>query len=169
MSRVQIPPGAFILSGILWIRPKLFYSHICNTLPREVPLKMTDELDELREKKLEGLNEKLSYPSEPIEVTGKNFAEILQRYPLMVIDCWAGWCIPCKFIEPIIEELAKEYGGKIVFGKFNIDGGRGVALDLGIQSIPTLLVFKDGKLVDRIVGALPKEQIEERLSKVLFS
>ncbi len=128
---------------------------------------MTDELDEIRKRKLEELKGKLSYPKEPIEVTDTNFTEILQKYPSMVVDCWAEWCMPCKFIEPVIKELAREYNGKVVFGKLNVDGNREIAMKLGIQSIPTLLVFKEGKLVDRIIGALPKEQIENRLNRIL--
>lgn len=128
---------------------------------------MTDELDEIRKRKLEELKGKLSYPKEPIEVTGANFTEILQKYPLMVVDCWAEWCMPCKFIEPVIEELAREYNGKVVFGKLNIDGNREIAMRLGIQSIPTLLIFKNGKLVDRIIGAIPKGQIEDRLKRIV--
>jgi len=128
---------------------------------------MTDELDEIRKRKLEELKGKLSYPNEPIEVTGANFAEILQKYPLMAVDCWAEWCMPCRFIEPVIEELAREYNGKVVFGKLNIDGNREIAMKLGIQSIPTLLIFKNGELVDRIIGAIPKGQIEDRLKRIV--
>lgn len=116
---------------------------------------------------MEELKRRMEYPKEPVEITNTNFAEILQKYPLMVVDCWAEWCMPCKFIEPVIKELSGKYNGKVVFGKLNVNENRETAMKFGIMSIPTLLIFKQGELVDRIIGAVPKELIEERLKKIL--
>ena len=82
---------------------------------------------------------------------------------LSVVDLWAPWCMPCQMIAPIIEELSKEYEGKISFYKLNIDEHQGPAAKHQVMSIPTLLVFKDGQVVDRIVGALPKDSIKSKL------
>ena len=81
----------------------------------------------------------------------------------MLVDFWATWCGPCKIISPIIEQLAKEYSGKIVFAKINVDENHQLSNRFGIQSIPTMIVFKYGEVVDRIIGVLPKVQIENKL------
>lgn len=128
---------------------------------------MDEELEKIRERKTEEMAKKTSYPNEPIEITNKNFTELLEKYPLLVVDCWASWCMPCKMIEPVIEELAKEYAGKTVFGKINVDEQRELAMKFNIMSIPTLLFFKDGQVADTLVGAAPKEQIEEKIKNQL--
>ena len=129
-----------------------------------------DELEKLkREKMKEYLKD--SAPGEvitkPIEATDSTFANIVSSYPFVVIDCWAQWCAPCRMIAPIIEELAKEYAGKIVFGKLDVDKNTEVPMQYGIMSIPTLLVFKNGKTVDRIVGAMPRSMLESKLTQHL--
>ena len=86
---------------------------------------------------------------------------------MSVIDCWAPWCGPCRFVSPVIEELARDYVGKISFGKLNVDKNQRVATQYGIMSIPTLLVFKEGKLVDKIVGAMPRQMLEPKITKHL--
>ncbi len=103
--------------------------------------------------------------SAPIVVTDADFDQIAKRYPLIVIDCWAEWCGPCRVIAPVIEELASEHAGKIVFGKLNVDENPETAQKFGIMGIPTLLIMKDGAEVDRIVGAAPKPLIENKLKK----
>jgi len=107
------------------------------------------------------------HPSEPIEVTDSSFEDEAKKYPLMVVDCWAAWCGPCRMIAPVVEELAHDYAGKIVFGKLNVDENRETSQKFGIMSIPTLLVMKDGKEIDRLVGAAPKEYLEAELKKYL--
>jgi thioredoxin 1 len=101
----------------------------------------------------------------PIVLTDMNFRDEVSKYSLMLIDFWAPWCGPCKMISPIIEQLAGEYGGKVVFGKLNIDENQTVAQYFGIQSIPTMMILKNSKVVDVIVGALPKAQIETKLKQ----
>jgi thioredoxin 1 len=104
----------------------------------------------------------------PIVLTDMNFRDEVSKYPLMLIDFWAPWCGPCRMISPIIEQLAGEYGGKVVFGKLNIDENQTVAQYFGIQSIPTMMILKNSKVVDVIVGALPKAQIETKLKQQLL-
>jgi thioredoxin 1 len=106
-----------------------------------------------------GMNSKIR----PIVLTAMNFRDEVSKYPLMLIDFWASWCGPCRIISPIIEELAGEYSGKVVFGKLNIDENQTVAQYFGIQSIPTMIILRNAKVVDVINGALPKAQIESRI------
>lgn len=107
------------------------------------------------------------YPSSPLEVTNDNFDDVIQRFPLIVVDCWAAWCGPCRIVAPVIDELAEDYHGKVVFGKLDVDENRKVAMKYRIMSIPTLLVFKNGDVVDQIVGARPKESLEPEITKHL--
>jgi thioredoxin 1 len=140
-----------------------------------------EELKRIRERKLrrlkrqfigkeaEGNDQEPVKPSldEPVELTDATFLETVRKYPNVVVDCWAPWCGPCRMVAPVIEEMARDYAGKILFGKLNVDENQRVAQEYGIMSIPTLLVFKDGKLVDQIVGALPKKMLEERIRRYL--
>ena len=87
----------------------------------------------------------------------------MNNYPTLVVDCWAPWCGPCRIIGPIIEELATEMKGKIVFGKLNVDENPQTSMKYKIMSIPTMLVFKNGILVDQFVGAMPKNMILQKL------
>jgi thioredoxin 1 len=100
-------------------------------------------------------------------VTDAAFKETVQSHPLVVIDCWAAWCGPCRMIAPIIEELAQEYAGKVLFGKLDVDKNRAVSMQHQILSIPTLMVFSHGKLVDKITGAVPKPALEARIARYL--
>lgn len=103
-----------------------------------------------------------------IEVTDNNFTkEVLESKEVVVVDFWASWCGPCKMIAPIVEELAREYEGKVKIGKLNVDDNPSTASNFGIRSIPTLLVFKEGKVQDQIIGAQPKEAIKSKIDAVL--
>jgi len=124
-------------------------------------------IEEIKKKKLKELMKKKNYPKKQIELTDSSFDGIVKKYPLIVVDCWAPWCAPCIIVAPIIESLAKKYVGKIVFGKLNVDGNKEVAIKYGVMSIPTLLVFKKGKLVDRIIGAMPEPLLESRIKPYL--
>lgn len=105
--------------------------------------------------------------SRPIIATDHNFEELINRYPLVFVDFWAEWCLPCRVIAPVIEELAEEYAGKIVFLKVNVDENPVTAARYGITSIPTMIIFKNGKIVDVIVGAYPKKVIEDKIRRNL--
>lgn len=85
----------------------------------------------------------------------------------VVLDCWAPWCGPCRMVAPILDQLAKEFSGKVKFAKLNTDENQATARQFGIQSIPTLLFFKSGVLVNRLVGALPKGEIEQQVNLLL--
>ena len=100
-----------------------------------------------------------------IEVTDDSFEEFVAKNKIAVIDCWAAWCGPCNMLSPVVEQLAGEYKG-ITFGKLNVDENRKVPMKFGIMSIPTLLYFKDGKLADKTLGALPKKMLEGRLQRL---
>ncbi|MEM4727593.1 MAG: thioredoxin [Candidatus Bathyarchaeia archaeon] len=132
-----------------------------------------DELEKIRGEKFKKMMEKFRFNKNeallrnPIEMYDKNFDEVIRRNPLVVVDFWASWCGPCRMVAPIVEELAKEYNGRILFGKVNVDDNRLISLRYNIKSIPTFLIFKDGKLVDRIVGALPKDIMEKEIKKHL--
>jgi len=106
-------------------------------------------------------------PDTPITVNDATFDQAIRQHPLMLIDCWASWCGPCQMIAPVIDEIAKEYAGKVVFGKLNVDDNPRTSERFEILSIPTLLVIKNGSEVDRIVGAVPKQLIETKLKKYL--
>lgn len=104
----------------------------------------------------------------PLEITDANFAKEVEQSDIPVlIDFWAVWCGPCRMIAPIVEELASEYQGKAKIGKLDVDSNPGVATKFGIRSIPTILIFKGGKLADQIVGAVPKGVIVEKLNAQL--
>jgi len=130
---------------------------------REV--QVLDELEQIRERKMRELMGQMSTPSidKPIVVSDRNFDQTVKNYPLVVVDCWAAWCAPCRAIAPIVEELAREYSGKVVFGKLNVDENPETAEKFGIRAIPTLLVMKNGTEADRIVGLLPKSQLEAKI------
>lgn len=117
---------------------------------------------EYDEKLEEEQNEKLV-----IDLWDSTFDEVVKQHHLLAVDCWAAWCGPCKLIEPVIEELASEYKGRITFGKLNIDFNRAVASQYRVMSIPTLLIFKDGELVGQKVGAQSKKAFEAELIKYL--
>jgi thioredoxin 1 len=98
------------------------------------------------------------------EITDASFKDETSQ-GIVLVDCWAEWCGPCRMVGPVLEELSKEMGDKVSIKKLNVDDNQNVAQDLGIQSIPTLLLYKDGLLVDKVIGALPKAQIKNFISK----
>jgi len=103
-----------------------------------------------------------------LEITDANFDElVLKSDKPVLVDLWAEWCGPCRMVGPVVEELAKEYEGKAVVGKLNVDHNPNVSMKFGIRSIPTLLFFKGGQLVDRQVGAVPKAALEGKLKAQL--
>lgn len=130
-----------------------------------------EELKHIREKKrmnLMGNKERnKEMTAEPVHVDDSNFTEITKNNPLVLIDFWAAWCGPCRALASTIEELAKEYEGKVVIGKLNVDENPNTAECYQVFSIPTLVMMKDGLEVDRIVGLVPKKHVEAILKKHL--
>ncbi len=102
-------------------------------------------------------------PDQPVTLDKDSFDQAVNKYSLLVVDCWAEWCVPCRMVAPAVEKLANKYKGEIVFGKLNVDESQEIAARFGIRSIPTLLIFKNGENVDGIIGALPEEVLEEKI------
>ena len=100
-------------------------------------------------------------------ITDADFEKTLQAGKPVFIDFWAPWCGPCRIIGPIVEELAPNYNGRAVIGKVNVDDNPMIAQKFGVTSIPTLMMFKDGKLVDRVVGAMPKGELQKFIDRNL--
>jgi thioredoxin 1 len=104
----------------------------------------------------------------PIEMTDTNFKhEVLESTTPVLVDFWAEWCGPCKMIAPVVEQLAKEFDGKLKVGKVDVDSNQQTSMQFGIRSIPTLLIFKNGRVVEQIVGAVPKQALMDKVSKHL--
>jgi len=103
-----------------------------------------------------------------LEITDANFEEVvLKSDKPVLVDFWAEWCGPCRMVGPVVEEIAKEYDGKAVVGKVNVDNNPQISMQFGIRNIPALLYFKDGQVVDKQVGAVPKSVLAEKLNKQL--
>ncbi|HPS90511.1 MAG TPA: thioredoxin [Methanothrix sp.] len=134
-----------------------------------------DELEEIKKKKMEQMKKDLAAPAKPsvelpdvpIKITDATIDAAASQYPIFILDCWAEWCGPCRSIGPIIEQLAKEMKGKVVFGKLNVDENMATANKYRISAIPTLMVFKNGKLIDKLVGAYPKPALAAKIQKFL--
>ena len=94
-----------------------------------------------------------------LEITDSNFNDVISKNKTVLVDFWAEWCGPCRMIGPIIEELANEYEGKAIIGKLDVDSNQESSVKYGVRSIPTILTFKDGEIVDRQVGAVPKKTL----------
>lgn len=132
-----------------------------------------EEMKRIEEAKLKEMMQKTakketeSSSDKPVTVTDTTFKETVKSNTAVVVDCWAAWCGPCRMMGPIIDEMASDHRGKILFGKLNVDENPEVTCEYQIMSIPTLLVFKNGQLVERIVGVMPKPMLEERINRCL--
>ena len=159
-----------------WRDPLFFISNLLFFIGMDK--REDEELDRIKEKKLKEIMRDVSHKTEevkpiikpsgkPLDLTDATFKKFTEDNNLAVVDCWAPWCGPCRFVSPVIEELAGDYKGRIAFGKLNMDENNKVARQYGIMSIPTLLVFKNGKLIDQIVGAMPRQSLEPRIVRHL--
>ena len=103
-----------------------------------------------------------------IEITDANFdQEVLKADKPVLVDLWAEWCGPCRMVGPIVDQLAEEYAGRAICGKVDVDSNPDVSVNYGVRNIPTLLFFKNGELVDKQVGAVPKQVLAEKLEALL--
>ncbi len=168
--------GGSLDSEGLWEGLKEYENQGKQSLLKEAEAKLRDSLRgkslpvEFKKKDdgtltIEPAKEEEEGPPLVLELNEDNFDEVVTPCPLLVVDCWAPWCAPCRMVTPVIEELAKDYQGKITFAKLNVDDNQSVAMRFQIMSIPTLLIFKNGVLVDQKVGALPRPMLEPELTK----
>ena len=102
-----------------------------------------------------------------VQLSDQEFDAFVEKNPLVVVDFWAEWCGPCKALDPIVKDLAAKYDGKVTFAKVDADANPTKIRAYGIMGIPTLLFFRDGKLIDQVVGAMPRTPFEERVKKHL--
>jgi thioredoxin 2 len=106
--------------------------------------------------------------SRPVNVTDSNFdAEVLSSALPVLVDCWAPWCGPCRAVGPVLDELAEKYKARLKIAKLNVDENQAISSRYSIASIPTMFLVKDGKIIDTLVGALPKEELESQIARIL--
>ena len=102
-----------------------------------------------------------------VEVTDQNFQDVTGGAGLSMVDFWAVWCGPCRIVAPIVEQLADEYAGKVTVGKLDVDSNQRTATQFNVRSIPTILFFKEGKVVDQVIGAVPRAALESKIRQHL--
>lgn len=130
-----------------------------------------DELEQIKARKLREILQKSGHNGEnvvidkPVETSSAELSNLLKQNSLVVVDCWAEWCGPCWALDPVVGALAKDYAGKVVFAKLDIDRNPEVTEQFNIMAIPTLLVFKNGRFVDSLTGAAPRRNIESMLAR----
>jgi thioredoxin 1 len=130
-----------------------------------------DELARIRERKFKEMEAKMKENTGGIvmHLEQANFSAIARENPALVIDFWAEWCGPCRMVGPVVEELSREFTGRVTFAKCNTDDNAMLANQFGISAIPTLLFFRDGRLADRVIGAYPKEALRTKITQVFGS
>jgi len=137
-----------------------------------------EELAKIREKKMQELRDRFN-PAKPspaasgyvpvISVNEQSFARVLRDNPALVVDFWAEWCGPCRRVAPVVEDLAQEFSGRVTFAKCDTDQNQRLAMQFGISAIPCLILFSGGKMADRIIGALPRETIRNKVIQTFLS
>jgi thioredoxin 1 len=146
----------------------------------EIPNGRDDEVEEIKSRTLRKMQKEAKVRQNQVEaaktlggkaidLTDSNFYSTVNKYPLMLIDFWAPWCMPCRMVSPAVDELAKQYTGRVAFGRVNVDENPITANQFGVQGIPTLMLFQHGKAVDRLVGAYPKNMIDAQIRAHLGS
>jgi thioredoxin 1 len=136
-----------------------------------------DDVDKIRHKKMQKMLDDIKIVDvedktgtnngKPKQLSDNDFNDFIQSKDAVLVDCWAEWCGPCRMLEPTINELASEYSGFVAVAKLNVDHNPVKANEYGISGIPTMLLFKNGRLVDRLVGLMPKQAIEAKLKAIM--
>ena len=133
---------------------------------------VTDNIDQIREKMLREMmtpnnsnGDKAPVNTKPMELNDRTFTGEVAKHDLMVVDFWAPWCGPCQYVSPIVEELARDYAGKVAFGQLNVDDNPIVSTQFRVMRIPTIMFFKKGRLVDMQIGAVPKQFLDQKIKK----
>ena len=126
---------------------------------------MDDEISRIRQKRLQELKERMKHTvkADITEVDETHFQEFIRTHQYVVLDFWAEWCAPCRRVGLVLEELSKEFSGRVTFGKCNTEDNRLLAMQFNITAIPSIMLFSHGQLVDRIIGAYPKEALREKI------
>lgn len=101
------------------------------------------------------------------KLNSEEFRKVVESGKVVAVDFYADWCMPCRYLSPVLEKLEKEYNGKVEFYKLNVDEEQEIAFEYGISSIPTVLFFKDGKIIGGFVGAMPEREVREEIDKIL--
>jgi thioredoxin 1 len=132
---------------------------------------MDDELGTSRTRRSDALKASpvLKVVGGIIDVTDDDLQDAVETYDLLIVDFWAEWCMPCRMLAPILEQLAERFPGELTIGKLNVDQNQRTAAEFGVFSIPTLIVFKDGKPVRKAVGLLPLQSLEKMVKEVRSS
>jgi thioredoxin 1 len=128
-----------------------------------------EEVQLIKQKKMAEMmkNNENEWPAEPVTLIDDDFEGFVGKHPKVIVDCWAPWCGPCRMLSPTIDALAKDMKGNVAFGKLNTDDNFRTSEKYKISSIPTLLFFKDGKFVDKVIGAVPRAMVEQQIKKLL--
>jgi len=126
---------------------------------------MDDEITRLREKRMQEMKEKMAQSPKAgvAHIDETHFVEFIKTNKFVVVDFWAEWCGPCQRVGPVIEELATEFAGKVAFAKVNTDENNKLAMQYNISAIPAIMLFSNGQLLDRIIGAYPKDAIRQKI------
>ena len=128
-----------------------------------------EEIQLIKQKKMAEMmkNNGNEWPAEPVTLIDDDFEGFVGKHSKVIVDCWAPWCGPCRMLSPTIDALAKDMKGNVAFGKLNTDDNFRTSEKYKISSIPTLLFFKDGKFVDKVIGAVPRAMVEQQIKKLL--
>jgi len=128
-----------------------------------------EEIQLIKQKKMAEMmkSNENEWPAEPVTLIDDDFEGFVGKHSKVIVDCWAPWCGPCRMLSPTIDALAKDMKGNVAFGKLNTDDNFRTSEKYKISSIPTLLFFKDGKFVDKVIGAVPRAMVEQQIKKLL--
>lgn len=126
-----------------------------------------ESAEDIKKRKLKKMMDNANEQDHPLVATDDNFSQLLSENKLLLVDFWASWCMPCKMFGPTVEEFSKDMNGKVAVAKLNVDENRASAAKYQTMSIPTAILFKDGEPVDKVIGAVPKQQLASMVERYL--